>query len=85
MLQLSSGATLPSEAARPPSAITVCALPSSDLQTSAGLRARLGGGDRGPQPGAAGAEHEDVVVVVFDRHQKMWCGSVNTPEETSQM
>ena len=33
--QLSSGATLPSDAAMPPSAITVCALPSSDLQTSA--------------------------------------------------
>ena len=33
MLQLSSGATLPSAAARPPSAITVWALPSSDLQT----------------------------------------------------
>ena len=33
--QLSSGATLPSDAATPPSAITVCALPSSDLQTSA--------------------------------------------------
>ena len=33
--QSSSGATLPNAAAMPPSAITVCALPSSDLQTSA--------------------------------------------------
>src|SRR5205823_4681541 len=30
--QLSSGHTLPSEAATPPSAMTVCALPRSDLQ-----------------------------------------------------
>src|SRR5215207_3336662 len=35
MRQSSSGATFPSEAAIPPSAITVCALPSSDLHTSA--------------------------------------------------
>src|SRR4051794_38855571 len=33
--QLSSAHTLPIAAAMPPSAITVCALPSSDLQTSA--------------------------------------------------
>src|SRR3972149_3535262 len=35
--QLSSGYTFPRAAAMPPSAITVCALPSSDLQTSAVL------------------------------------------------
>ena len=33
--QLSSGQRLPMAAAMPPSAITVCALPSSDLQTTA--------------------------------------------------
>jgi hypothetical protein len=33
--QLSSGHTLPIEAARPPSAMTVCALPSSDFETIA--------------------------------------------------
>ena len=33
--QLSSGQRLPMAAAMPPSAITVCALPSSDLQTIA--------------------------------------------------
>src|SRR4029453_16430288 len=33
--QLSSGQTLPMAAAMPPSAMTVCALPSSDLQTIA--------------------------------------------------
>ena len=32
--QLSSGSTLPSDAAMPPSAITVCAFPRSDLQTT---------------------------------------------------
>src|SRR4051794_3486875 len=35
--QLSSGHRFPSAAAAPPSAITVCALPSSDLQTTATL------------------------------------------------
>src|SRR5215471_478805 len=35
--QLSSGYTLPSAAAMPPSAMTVCALPRSDLQMSAVL------------------------------------------------
>ena len=33
-LQLSRSSTLPEDAAMPPSAITVCALPSSDLQTT---------------------------------------------------
>ena len=48
--QLSSGATLPSAAAMPPSAITVCALPSSDLQTSA-VRAPALGRRRSPRAG----------------------------------
>jgi hypothetical protein len=42
--QLSRCATLPSAAAMPPSAITVCALPSSDLQTTS---------TRAPAPAAA--------------------------------
>ena len=57
----SAAATLPSAAATPPSAMTVWALPRSDLQTSptsAPAASRL---DRGPQPGAAGADDEDVV------------------------
>ena len=66
--QLSSGATLPSDAATPPSAITVCALPSSDLQTSAVRAPRSGGRDRRAQPGAAGADHDHVVVVALDVH-----------------
>ena len=63
--QLSSGQRLPMAAAMPPSAITVCALPSSDLQTTAGARTGLVGGDRGPQTGAAGADHDDVVRVAL--------------------
>ena len=46
----------------PPSAMTVCALPSSDLQMRATLAHALGGRDGGPEPRAAGADHEDVVV-----------------------
>ena len=38
--QLSSGQTLPMAAAMPPSAMTVCALPSSDLQITATRRPR---------------------------------------------
>ena len=46
--------TLPSAAATPPSAITVCALPSSDLQTSAVRAPALGGSiaARSPAPPA---------------------------------
>src|SRR5713101_3898127 len=47
--QLSRSSTLARAAAIPPSAITVCALPSSDLQTSP---------TRAP---AAGADHEHIV------------------------
>ena len=61
--QLSSGQTLPMAAATPPSAMTVWALPSSDLQTSAVRWPELLGLDGGPQPGAAGADDDDVVVV----------------------
>ena len=50
-------------AAMPPSAMTVCALPSSDLQTSAVRGAVPRGLDRRAQPGAAGADDDDVVVV----------------------
>ena len=52
-------------AASPPSAITVCALPSSDLQTTptlAPLRERL---DRGSQPRAARADDQHIVFVSF--------------------
>ena len=61
--QLSSGQTLPSAAAMPPSAITVWALPRSDLQISAVSSALRRGLDRRAQPGAAGADDQDVVLV----------------------
>ena len=59
--QLSRSSTLASAAAMPPSAITVCALPSSDLQmspTETPLVRRL---DGRAQAGAAGADDEHVV------------------------
>ena len=61
--------------------MTVCALPSSDLQTrptSAPGRGRL---DRGPQPGAARPDDQDVVGVPFGGvvHSRM-PGSLNRPE-----
>ena len=62
-LPVVGASTLPNDAAMPPSAITVCALPSSDLQTSAVRAPAADGRDRGSQPGAAGADHEHVVVV----------------------
>ena len=61
--QLSSVQTLPIAAAMPPSAMTVCALPRSDLQMRAVLhpgRARL---DGRAQPRAARPDDEDVVLV----------------------
>ena len=51
----------PSAAATPPSAMTVCALPSSDLQTSPTSAPAALRRDRRPQPGPARADHEDVV------------------------
>ena len=45
----------------PPSAITVWALPNSDLQMIAVRMPGLAGRDRGPQPGTAGADDQDVV------------------------
>ena len=67
--QLSSGHTLPRAAAMPPSAMTVCALPSSDLQTRPTEHALGGGLDGRAQPGAARADDEDVVLVCLVRLQ----------------
>ena len=61
--QLSRSSTLASAAAMPPSAITVCALPSSDLQTSPTDTPAADGFDGRPQPRAAGADDEHVVFV----------------------
>ena len=68
--QLSSGYRLPIAAAMPPSAMTVCALPSSDLQTTAVRAPLLAGLDGRPQPGAAGADDDDVVRVLLDLHHQ---------------
>ena len=83
--QLSRSSTLASAAAMPPSAITVCALPSSDLQIEADRDAGRRRLDRGAQPGAAGADDEHVVVrsVWYVRHQKI-LQSVQTPIEQSR-
>ena len=60
--QLSRSSTLPSAAAMPPSAMTVCALPSSDFLITATLAPFGRCLDGGAQAGAAGADDEDVVV-----------------------
>ena len=64
--QLSLGFTLPMAAAAPPSAMTVCALPNSDLEMIAVFRPARPRLDRRPQPGAAGADHYDVVGEALD-------------------
>ena len=68
----------------PPSAITVCALPSSDLQISPTVTPAFGRLDRRAQPGAAGTDDEHVVAVGrVRRHQKI-LQSVQTPIEQSR-
>ena len=49
----------------PPSAMTVCALPRSDLQISPNGNAGGGRFDGGAQSGAARADHENVVLKSF--------------------
>ena len=61
--QLSSFQTLPIAAAMPPSAMTVCALPRSDLQIERRLEPLAERLDGGAQARAAGADDDDVVVV----------------------
>ena len=64
--QLSFGFTLPMAAAQPPSAMTVCALPNSDLEMIAvflPLQPRL---DRRAQPGAARADDHHVISEAVD-------------------
>ena len=61
--QLSSFHTLPMAAAMPPSAMTVWALPRSDLQMSAVLTPGRAGLDGRAQAGAAGADDDHVVFV----------------------
>ena len=65
-IQLSFGLTLPIAAAAPPSAITVWALPNSDLEMTATFLPSEPGLDGGPQARPAGADHHDVVRMAFD-------------------
>jgi hypothetical protein len=77
--QLSFGLTFPITAAQPPPAITVCALPNSDLEMIAPLAAqpRL---DRRPQPGAARADHHHVAgVAIHVSHHHSPFGLVKDP------
>ena len=70
--QLSRSSLCAMAAAMPPSAITVCALPSSDLQMRPDRHAGVGRLDRRAQPGAAGADDEHVVGVGgVHRHQRI--------------
>ena len=63
--QLSRSSTFPSAAAMPPSAITVCALPSSDLHTRPTFTPCGRGGNGGAQARAAGADDEHIVIYGF--------------------
>ena len=54
----------------PPSAMTVCALPSRDLQTTAVRAPALVGFDRGPQARTPRPDDDDVVLVPLELHQK---------------
>ena len=89
-IQLSFELTLPIEAAAPPSAMTVCALPNSDLEMIAVRLAGQPGLDGGAQAGAAGTDDDDVVRVplIMSRHvqsapQLMKRRSENQPAETA--
>ena len=65
----SAAATWPSAAATPPSAMTVWALPSSDLQTRPDVHPGLLRLDRGPQTGPTGTDDEDVVWPDLERRR----------------
>ena len=58
--------TLRIAAAQPPSAITVWALPNSDLVTTATRRPALARLDHRSQSCAAGTDHDHVVLVPFE-------------------
>ena len=60
--QLSFGLALPIDAAQPPSAITVWALPNNDLRDHGDLEATLTRLDHRAQSRAAGTDDDDVVL-----------------------
>ena len=82
--QLSALSTLGIAAARPPSAITVCALPSRDLHTTPrsrlarALRLRL-------EARAARADDEDIMFVSFVLGSHRIRMSFNAPEATKRI
>ena len=89
-IQLSLEFTLPMAAAAPPSAMTVCALPNSDLEMMAVRLPASRASIAARRPGAAGADHDDVVAVSFDvlshrrqRPQLMKRRSGNQPAATA--
>ena len=61
-----SGPMLPSEAAMPPCAATVCERVGNTLVTQAVLKPLLGHAERGAQARAAGADDDHVELVVDD-------------------
>ena len=79
--QLSRSSLLPIAAAMPPSAITVCALPSKRLADEADRDASRGSFDRGAQAGAAGADDQHVVAIRVRRAHQNSLRSVITPIE----
>ena len=64
--QLSLVLTLRIAAAQPPSAITVCALPNSDLRHHRDAQTPFPGLDDRAQSRAAGTDHDNVVLVPFE-------------------
>ena len=83
--QLSRSSTLARAAAMPPSAMTVWALPRSDLHTRPTDTPGRGSFDGGPQPGAAGPDDQDVVLVrLVLGHAQRILQSVQTPIEHSR-
>ena len=62
----SSGPMLPSAALMPPCAATVWLRVGNTLVMQAVLRPLLGHAERGAQARAAGADHDDVVLVIDD-------------------
>ena len=63
----SSSPILPSAAAMPPCAATVCERVGNTLVMQAVRRPGFAAADHGAQAGAAGADHDHVVAVILDR------------------
>jgi len=64
---------LPMEAAQPPSAMTVCALPNSDLEMIAVFLPAWRASIAARRAGSAGPDHHDVVGEPFDVRHCLAC------------